>query len=83
MPLIALTNLVLGTIGFTLSGVMAPPTNRWLHLAWVALGAWLTGLINVVIGMPLMQWAVGIVFVMAMMGLGGLLSMLLRPTRIE
>jgi FtsH-binding integral membrane protein len=79
--LLAASNLALGTIGFTLSGVMAPPSNRWLHLTWVAFGAWLTGLINVVMGMPVMQWAVGILFVMAMMGVGGLLSMLFRPTR--
>jgi FtsH-binding integral membrane protein len=81
--LLAALNLVLGTIGFTLSGVMAPPSNRWLHLTWVALGAWLTGLINVVMGMPFMQWAVGIIFVMAMMGLGGVISMLIRPERSQ
>ncbi len=81
MLLVGIANFVLGTIGFTLSGVMAPRGNRWLHLLWVALGAWLTGLVNVVTGLPLIQWAAGIVVVLAMMALGGVASMGFKPDK--
>ena len=75
---IALSNVLLGTIGFVISGCLAP-ARRWNHLAAVALGVWITGLVNVAImGITLMQWAASAVLIALMMGLGGALSYLFR-----
>jgi hypothetical protein len=75
---IALSNLIFGTIGFVISGALAR-RNRWAHLAWVGLGVWLAGLINVFLsGVPIAQWLVSIFVVAVMMGVGGGLSYLFR-----
>ncbi len=78
---IALSNLVFGTIGFIISGYLVKG-KRWPHLAWVGVGVWLSGLINVFIfGFTIVQWLFGIIAVAIMMSLGGGLSYFFRNER--
>jgi hypothetical protein len=73
---IAAGNLLFMVIGFTISGALAK-TARFKHLIQVALGVWLLGLLNLVIGSAtIAQWAIGIVFILVAMGIGGGLSFL-------
>ena len=71
---LAVSSLVMASLGFFVSGLRAPPGNRWPHLLWVALGVWLTGLVNVLFGVSIAAWAVSILFVAAAMGIGGAIS---------
>jgi hypothetical protein len=78
MLAIALSNMVFGTIGFIISGCLAKG-NRWWHLAWVGIGVWLAGLINVfAFGFGIVQWIFSVVAIGIMMGLGGGLSYFFR-----
>jgi uncharacterized membrane protein AbrB (regulator of aidB expression) len=71
---IALSNMIFGTVGFVISGCLARG-DRWRHLAYVALGVWVTGLVNVVVlGATLRTWVLSALFVVVMMGLGGAIS---------
>ena len=73
---VALSNIVFGTVGFTISGCIVK-TNRFKHLYQVALGVWLLSLINVAFGMvDIQQWLLSILSVLLMMGMGGGLSYL-------
>ncbi len=75
---IALSNLLFGTVGFTIVGCRAPGA-RWPHLWRVALGSWIASLINVAFGFTnLAQWVFASVFMILIMGLGGALSYLFR-----
>jgi|SRR6185436_14288661 len=75
---IAASNLLLGTVGFTISGVLAP-LGRWRHLGIVAFWVWITGLLNVLLNVvTIPQWIGGSIFVAMMMGLGGALSYLFK-----
>ena len=75
---VAASNLLLGTVGFTVVGCLAPP-NRWRHLAFVALGVWITSLINVVFfGVGLAQWIGSAIFMAIVMGIGGAISYLFK-----
>lgn len=75
------SNLVFGTLAFAICGVRAPG-RRWLHLAFVAFGSWIAGLVNVLfLGLTVAQWAAGIVFIALIMGLGGAVSFLFRAPR--
>jgi hypothetical protein len=75
---IAASNLLLGTIGFTISGCLARG-SRWQHLGLVALGVWLLSLINVGMGFTsIVQWFFAAIFVAIMMGAGGALSYLFK-----
>ena len=77
---IALSNIIFGTVGFTISGCIVK-TNRFKHLYQVALGVWLLSLINVAFGMvDIQQWLVSILSVLLMMGMGGGLSYLFVRT---
>jgi hypothetical protein len=82
VPLIVaagIANTFFCTAGFTLSGCRAPAGNRWPHLAWVALGVWITGLFNVVIfGTPWITWSLSAIAIAVFAGLGGVFSMLLK-----
>ena len=74
MAAVMVSNLLLGTVAFTIAGCLAPP-GRWRHLAFVALGSWLTSLINVVFfGVTIAQWIGGVVFMAVIMGVGGGIS---------
>ena len=75
---LALSNLFFGTVGFTIAGYLAP-RPRWNHLAYVALGTWLTSLINVVFfHVKFTQWMTGGFFVLVIMAVGGGLSYLFK-----
>lgn len=71
------SNLVLGTVAFTIAGCLAPPP-RWRHLGFVALGTWITSLVNVFFGVTIVQWIGGAVFTALIMGLGGAMSYLFK-----
>ena len=75
---IAFSNLILGTIGFVISGCLTSG-KRWKHLAIVAAGVWLTSIVNVLLGFATVpQWIVSIVFSALIMGLGGGISYIFR-----
>lgn len=75
---IATSNFLLGAVAFTIVGCLTP-TARWRHLAIVAVVAWLTSLINVVLwGTRISQWVDGIIFMAVIMGTGGGLSYLFK-----
>jgi FtsH-binding integral membrane protein len=75
---LAVSNILFGTIGFTIAGCLAP-SPRWRHLRWVALGAWLTGLVNVAfLHVSIAQWINGAIFVVLITGLGGAISYLFK-----
>jgi hypothetical protein len=73
MLAIMFSNVLLGTVAFTIAGCLAPP-GRWRHLGFVALGAWLTSLVNVAFGFTFAQWLAGAIFMAVIMGLGGSIS---------
>jgi len=76
MLAIAVSNMLFGIVGFCISGCSAK-VNRWRHLNHVALGVWLTGLINLAIGpSAFTSWLYGIIAIYIMMGLGGVASYL-------
>jgi len=71
---LAASNLLLGTVAFTIVGCLAPP-ERWRHLGFVAIGSWLTGIINVFfLGVTITQWILGAIFIAIIMGAGGAIS---------
>jgi len=72
------SNIGFGTVGFVISGCLAQG-NRWRHLAYVALGAWGVGLLNVVLfGFSLSLWFLSAIFIAIIMGLGGCISFLFK-----
>jgi len=74
MLAIAASNLLLGTVGFTIAGCLAPH-GRWRHLCVVAVGVWIAGLINVAFfGVTILQWIGSLIFVAVITGVGGALS---------
>jgi hypothetical protein len=78
MLAIAASNILLGTIGFVISGCLAAG-NRWRHLAYVGLGVWLAGLINVLFfGISIVVWFFSIIAVALMMGAGGAISYIFK-----
>ena len=78
MIALAVTNILLMAIGFTIVGILAAP-NRWPHLALVAVGAWLTGLVGVAAGATtLPAWLGGAIFVAVLAVLGGWISHVFR-----
>ena len=67
-------NFLLGTVAFTIVGCLAP-ADRWRHLGFVAIGAWLTSIINVLFfGVTVPQWIFGALFMAFIMGFGGAIS---------
>lgn len=68
------SNLLLGTVGFVIAGCLARG-NRWRHLSYVAVGVWLVGVLNIMIGFSSFgQWLFSAFFVALVMGVGGGLS---------
>ncbi len=85
MLALAASNFLLGTVGFTIAGCLAPP-RRWRHLGFVAVGVWFASLINVVffrVSIP--EWIGGGAILMPIiMGLGGAISYVFkRDTKTE
>lgn len=72
-----IANLCFGSVGFAISGCLATG-NRWKHLGYVALFCWLTSLINVVFGLPVVQWFLGVLFMPLVMGIGGGVSYIFK-----
>jgi hypothetical protein len=74
MLAIIASNVLLGTVAFTIAGCLAP-SGRWRHLLFVAVGAWFTSLINVVFfGVTIPQWMGGAIFMSVIMAIGGGIS---------
>jgi hypothetical protein len=83
MIAVAVSNLLLGTVAFTIVGCLAPP-RRWRHLAFVALGGWFTSLINVVFfGVSIPQWIGGAIFMAIIMAIGGGISYVFKKGTIR
>ena len=75
-----ISNLLFGTIGFTLSGCKTK-VDRFKHLSKVAIGVWIFSMVNVIfLGYTLRQWIFGLPFLLVMMGLGGFISLLFVKT---
>jgi hypothetical protein len=75
---LAASNVLLGTIGFVVSGCLAHG-NRWRHLSYMALGVWIIGFVNVLFwGASITHWMVSSVLIALMMGLGGALSYIFK-----
>ncbi len=71
---LAAANILFGTVGFIIVGYLAKG-NRWRHLAYVAIGAWLFGLVNVFFGPAnFIQWFFSVFSIGIMMVVGGGLS---------
>ena len=80
---LAISNFLLGTVAFTIAGCLAP-RPRWNHLAYVALGAWLTGLINVIFfHVTIPQWMFSALFTGIIMGVGGGLSYIFKKDTVS
>jgi len=78
---LAVSNILMSTIGFTISGCLARGP-RWRHLAIVALGVWAFSLVNVFItGMTFTTWLGAGIFIAVAMGLGGGLSYIFKRSR--
>jgi hypothetical protein len=74
----AVSNILFGTLGFTIAGYLAPP-RKWRHLGVVAIGVWFASLINVIfLGVSIPQWFGGAIFLAIIMLLGGALSNVLK-----
>jgi hypothetical protein len=77
MAALAVANLLFGTVAFTIVGCLAP-CGRWRHLSFVALGTWITGLINVFFGISFEEWVGGAIPLAIVMGIGGAISYLFK-----
>jgi hypothetical protein len=75
---IAISNLAMTTIAFTISACRAPDP-RWQHLFVVALLSWAAGLINLLFGVKLVHWVFSIFAILLTMAAGGALSYAFRP----
>ena len=72
----ALANIVFGTVGFVISGARVP-SGRWKHLFAVAIGLWLAGILNVVLGIvDGGSWFISVFLILLMMAIGGGISYL-------
>ena len=72
------SNFFLGTVAFVISGCLAP-YPRWRHLGYVALGSWLTSIINVfILHVTIGQWVASSIFISIIMGLGGGISYIFK-----
>ena len=84
MAAIALSNLLLGIIGFCISGCLIAD-NRWKHLIIVAVFVWLTSIVNIFIGATTYSnWRLSILFILIMMAIGcGLSFLFVKPRQNE
>ena len=72
------SNLLLCTVGFTISGCLVAH-NRWRHLFHVAAGVWLVNACNMFFGVSFLQWLLSSIFIGILMALGGGLAKLFKP----
>jgi GYF domain 2 len=78
---VIVSNILSGIAGFCISGclVAGKMGNRWHHLGYVALGVWLSGVINIFLGFATLgTWLGGIPVTAVLMLLGGGLSFLFK-----
>jgi len=69
------TTLFASTVGFTICGCLAPG-NRWSHLGWVAIGAWMVSFCNILLFRgTLTQWLGSAPIMSIGMSVGGVLSL--------
>lgn len=67
---IAALNILLGSVGFTISG-LSTKANRFTHMLKVALLVWLIGSMNVIfLQTTVSQWFSSIPFILIMMAMG-------------
>ena len=80
MPHVAVSNFLLGLLGFVIAGALTR-IERGRHLWMVALGVWLLGLSSVLLlGISLFQWLVsGLAIFFACLIGGAIASALFRP----
>ncbi len=77
---IATSNILLGTIAFSIVGCLTP-TQRFRHLFVVALGTWLTSVVNVLGGAAsVVGWLFSVVAMLITAAVGGGLSFLFVRT---
>lgn len=80
MMAVGVSNIILGTIGFCISGCLIK-SKRWNHLVIVAVFLWLTSIINIFFGSSsLLQWFFSIIVILIMMTAGGGLSFIFKRT---
>ena len=78
MLALAMSNLLFCVLGFAISGALNP-SNKWEHLRWVAFHTWAWSILNVLFfGLSFENWLLGLPVMFATMGIGGLLSTVLR-----
>ncbi len=77
---LALSNLVFGSVGFLIVGLLNR-MGRWRHLLQVAFLSWIGSLINLAFGMNLAHWALGLIFILIIMGIGGGVAALALPAK--
>lgn len=78
MLALGVANLLVCILGFAISGALSPE-NKWAHLRWVAFHTWAWSILNVIFfGLSFENWLLGLPATFAMMGIGGLLSTVLR-----
>ena len=81
IPLVvAVSNFVFGIVGFVIVGALAK-TNRFRHLVVIALAAWVTSFLNVLLfAGSIGNWLLALPFIFVVMLIGGGISFLLvRP----
>ena len=71
---IAVSNLLISTALLTASACLAPRGNRWAHIGYVALGLWLTSIVNTLMGVSLVMWLFGCIPIAICAAIGGGLS---------
>ena len=80
MGALAIANILLGTVGFIISGCLAK-TWRFQHLWVVALFVWLTSAVNAFFGaFGFTQWLLSVLLIIPMMLAGGGISFLFVRT---
>ena len=81
MPAIAVSNIGLAALGFAVSGSLTR-THRVRHLLTVAALVWVASLVNVPLGVPVAQWALGSIAILFACAIGGAVAALIfRPKR--
>ena len=79
VALVGMSNIATSVIGFAISGALTR-ADRLRHLLVVALGVWLLSLVNLAIGVSVVQWILGGLVILLACGIGGgIAALLFRP----
>lgn len=65
-------------VGFVIVGLRTPREVYWGSLSCTAVVVWILSLIQLAFGSTVLQWALSIIMIMVMMGVGGGLALLLK-----